>query len=101
MVNFKYFNNSYNIIYNIIPIFAQKTMKTNNFYQMEYSDLVNEAIWYETNGVYSVAAQAYERLMSMGMLGRLSYLRLVSIYIGKYDILNALRVLGRYKTIYV
>lgn len=31
MVNFKYFNNSYNIIYNIIPIFAQKNNENKQF----------------------------------------------------------------------
>ena len=75
-------------------------MSTNDFYGMSADKLRGNALWYESYGIYSIARQAYECLMHFGDMRKGEYLRLTAIYLQRRDIINANRIIGRYKAIY-
>lgn len=75
-------------------------MRTNDFYGMSTDKVRENALWYERNGVYSIAREAYECLMHLGGMRKGEYLRLTAIYLRRLDIINANRIIGRYKAIY-
>lgn len=73
---------------------------TNNFFKIG-ADSINEAAqWYASRGVNSIAIQAYESMMAKGLLSKVGYLRLMVLYLRKWDIINANRIKARYAKIY-
>lgn len=79
---------------------SKTIMGTNDFYGMSADKIRGNALWYERNGVYSIAREAYECLMHLGGMRKGEYLRLTAIYLRRLDIINANRIIGRYKAIY-
>ena len=73
---------------------------SNNFFKLGSAAINNAAQWYANHGVNSIVIQAYETLMSRGQLSRIGYLRLMALYLHRWDIINANRIKARYAKIY-
>lgn len=69
-------------------------------YEASPKELKAMAQQYYSDGILSRVTQCYERLLHLGSLHRIDYLRLALVYIHQKNNNAAERVLSRYRAIY-
>lgn len=79
-------------------IYLQKHIAMHQIYNTSDANTYRLALTYEVIGVYARVAQCYEKLLYNGTLGKISYLRLIRIYIRANKTKDVQRILKRYIT---